>query len=151
MIIVSACLAGVNCRYDGKGNKDDRILKLVKDGKAMLVCPEQLGGLTTPREPAEIAVCDDKIKHVVDKRGQDYTKEFIKGAEETLNIAKMIDANIAILKARSPSCGFGEIYDGTFSGKITKGNGLTAEILSSSGIKVYSEENLPQDLFDNLK
>ncbi len=150
MIIVSACLAGVNCRYNGGNNKDDRVLEIVKEGRAMLVCPEQLGGLKTPREPAEIVDNGKDDKKVMTKLNQDVTKEFIKGAEETLNITKMLNCTIAILKSRSPSCGFGEIYDGSFSGKKKKGNGLTAEILSSNGIKVYTEENLPHDLLDKF-
>lgn len=150
MIIVSACLAGVNCRYNGGNNTDDRVLEIVKDGRAMLVCPEQLGGLTTPREPAEIVDNGKGDKKVMTKLNQDVTKEFIKGAEETLNITKMLNSTIAILKSRSPSCGFGEIYDGSFSGKKKKGNGFTAELLSLNGIKVYTEENLPNDLLDKF-
>lgn len=150
MIIVSACLAGVRCRYDGGNNSNDKILQLVKGGRAILVCPEQLGGLTTPRDAAEIIENDKTSRKVMTKSGQDVTKQFILGAEEALNIAKLSNCTIAILKARSPSCGYNEIYDGTFSGHKKKGNGVTAEIFLSNGIKVYTEENLPPDFFNNL-
>lgn len=150
MIIVSACLAGVHCRYDGGSNPNDKILQLVKAGRAILVCPEQLGGLTTPRDPAEIIENDKTSRKVMTKSGKDVTKQFILGAEEALNIAKLSNCTLAILKARSPSCGYNEIYDGTFSGHKKKGKGLTAEIFSSNNIKVYTEENLPPEFSENL-
>lgn len=140
MYIISACLAGVDCKYDGKNNKNDKILKLVKEGKAILVCPEQLGGLSTPRLPSEIVVKNGE-KKVISNNGIDVTESFIKGAEETLKIAKMMGAKKAILKAKSPSCGYRKIYDGTFSGTTTKGNGITAEILEKNNIKIYTEED----------
>jgi uncharacterized protein YbbK (DUF523 family) len=147
MIIVSACLAGVNCKYDGGNNYNEKIVKLVKQRKAIPVCPEQLGGFETPRLPAEILggsgedVLSGKAK-VVRKNGEDVSKAFIKGAYETLKIAKLIDCDKAILKSRSPSCGFGEIYDGSFSGKRIKGKGVTAALLESNGIKVKTEETI---------
>lgn len=141
MYIISACLAGVDCKYNGKNNKNDKILKLVEEGKAILVCPEQLGGLSTPRLPSEIVVKDGK-KKVLANDGTDVTENFLKGAEETLKIAKMMGINKAILKVRSPSCGYGEIYDGTFSGTTKHGNGVTAELLEKNGIKLYTEEDL---------
>ena len=151
MIVVSACLCGINCKYDGGNNLDERVLKLLKEGKAIPVCPEQLGGQETPRAPHEIVngngrdVLDGKAK-ILGPEGDDSTSEFLKGAYETLKIAKAVSANIAILKARSPSCGTSQIYDGTFSGTKRPGNGVTAELLLESGIKVFTEENL-----DNLK
>ncbi len=148
MILISACLAGVNCRYDGSNNLINKIQKLVSEGKAMLVCPEQLGGLTTPREPAEIIEDENGNVKVINKLGEDITDEFYKGAEETLKIAEMIGTRAAILKSRSPSCGYGEIYDGTFSGKKRKGNGLTAELLSERGIKIYTEEDNFNEILD---
>lgn len=144
MYLISACLAGVNCRYDGKDNFIKEVQRLVKEGKAMLVCPEQLGGMTTPREPAEIVKDKEGNIRVVNEKGEDVTTEFLKGAEETLKIAEMVGAKAAILKARSPSCGFGQIYDGSFSGKIKEGNGLTADLLNKKGIKIYSEDDLPK-------
>lgn len=146
MIIVSACLCGINTKYNGDNNLDERILKLLKEGKAVPVCPEQLGGLTTPRAAHEIFngtgadVLDGKCK-VKGIDGQDSTEEFIKGAYETLDIAKKCSATTAILKAKSPSCGYGKIYDGTFNGTKVNGNGVTGELLKRNGIKVYTEED----------
>jgi len=131
MKIVSACLVGINCRWDGKNKLNKKLLKLFKQGKLIPVCPEQLGGLTTPRMPAE-----QKGNKVIGKDGKDITKDFIKGAKETLKIAKQLGIKEAILKSKSPSCGFGEIYDGTFSGKTKKGNGVTADMLHKAGIKI---------------
>ena len=139
MIIVSACLAGIRCRYDGKDNLCPQVRKLVKDGKAIPLCPEQLGGLPTPRVPAEII--DEKV---MNKNGIDVTDNFRKGAQETLKVAKLIDCRIAILKSNSPSCGYGNIYDGSFSNKLTKGNGFTSSLLAQNGIKIFSESNLSE-------
>ncbi len=149
MIIVSACLCGVNCKYDGGNNLDERVLNLLKEGKAIPVCPEQLGGQKTPRAPHEIFkgngydVLQGKAR-ILGPEGDDVTSEFLKGAFETLKIAEAASASIAILKARSPSCGANQIYDGTFSGKKRSGNGVTAELLLSKGIKVFTEENLDE-------
>ncbi|MBU3161205.1 DUF523 domain-containing protein [Clostridium frigoris] len=147
MIIVSACLCGINCRYDGGNNLDERVLKLLEEGKAMPVCPEQLGGLETPREPCEILngngldVIDGKAT-IIGPVNNDKTAKFLRGAYETLKIAEVIGATCAVLKARSPSCGVSKIYDGTFSSTLRSGNGVTAELLISKGIKVFTEENL---------
>ncbi|WDV47337.1 DUF523 domain-containing protein [Clostridiaceae bacterium M8S5] len=140
MILVSACLVGLDCRYNCESVIIEDIAKLIKEGKAIPVCPEQLGGLTTPRNPSEIVVEDGTIT-VKDCKGNDVTKEFVKGAKETLKIAKLANVKNAILKQRSPSCGNGLIYDGTFSGNIIEGNGLTAKLLSENHISVYDEEN----------
>jgi uncharacterized protein YbbK (DUF523 family) len=139
MYIVSACLAGIPCRYDGDSNENKIVLELVRQGKAIPVCPEVLGGLSTPRVPCEIIEDKNGIKKVINKEGKECTKEFIEGAEKTLAIAKAVGANKAILKSKSPSCGLGFIYDGTFSGKLREGNGLTAELLSKHGIAVCTE------------
>ena len=153
MIIVSACLCGIDCKYNGGNNLDVRVLKLMQEGKAIPVCPEQLGGLQTPRAPSEIVngngcdVLTGKGK-IVDSTDDDVTTEFIKGAYETLKIAELMGANIAILKAKSPSCGVSQIYDGSFSGNIRTGNGVTAQLLLSKGIKVYTEENLDEVKFN---
>lgn len=147
MILVSACLCGVNCKYNGGNNLDERVLKLFREGKAIPICPEQLGGQSTPRAPHEIVggtgadVLAGAAKVLGPDGDDDVTGEFIKGAEETLMIAKECDAKIAILKARSPSCGYGTIYDGTFSGTRIKGNGVTAELLERNGLKIYTEED----------
>jgi len=146
MYLVSACLAGINCKYNGKSNCNEKIIQLVKDRKAILVCPEQLGGLTTPREACEI-IQDNKDKiGVINKSGKDVTANFTKGAEETLNIAMLYSVKKAILKAGSPSCGCGWIYDGSFTGNKIKGNGLTVQLLLKHGIKIYTEEALPEEL-----
>ena len=150
MIIVSACLCGINCKYNGGNNLDERVLKLLKEGKAIPVCPEQLGGQQTPRVPHEIVrgtgidVLQGKAKVLGegDDESDDVTSEFIKGAYETLKIAETVGASVAILKTRSPSCGVSEIYDGTFSGTKRLGNGVTAELLLSKGMQVFTEESL---------
>ncbi|MDF2944878.1 MAG: hypothetical protein K0S01_3736 [Herbinix sp.] len=139
MYIVSACLAGVNCKYSGRNNENKNVIELVRQGKAIPICPEQLGGLPTPRACCEIVMSEEGNKKVISKDGHDYTKEFMEGAEKTLEIAKIIGADKAILQPRSPSCGCGLIYDGTFSGNLVKGNGLTAERLLQNGIKVYMD------------
>ena len=111
MLIVSACLAGFPCRYDGKKAINTAVQQLVKEGKAIPVCPEQLGGLPTPRLPAEM-----KAGKVINSDGNDVTEAFEKGAAVVLEIAKQYGCTDALLKARSPSCGKGRIYDGSFSG-----------------------------------
>lgn len=135
MILVSACLAGCNCRYNGKNNNVDYIEELVKSNKALTVCPEVLGGLPTPRHPAEIQVLNEKT-YVVNKIGQDVTNEFLIGAQKTLEIAKDLMPSKIILKSKSPSCGFGLIYDGTFTGRLIEGKGLTAQLLHENGFKI---------------
>ncbi|MCF7886544.1 MAG: DUF523 domain-containing protein, partial [Candidatus Marinimicrobia bacterium] len=136
MKIVSACLAGIECAYDGKNRLNKKVRKLVKQGKAIPVCPEQLGGLPTPRIPSERA--KDKV---VNKNGVDITENFRKGAREALKIAQLVDCKCAILKSRSPSCGYGKIYDGTFSNTLINGNGVFADLLVEQGIKILTEQN----------
>ncbi len=145
MYVVSACLLGISTRYDGGCFCHEKLMKLAEEGKVIPVCPEQLGGCPTPRDPCEIAGGDggdvlDGRCAVISWTGADMTEKFIKGAYETLKIAKACGAKKAILKARSPSCGAGRIYDGTFSGKTIPGNGVAAELLIRNGIEVYSEE-----------
>jgi uncharacterized protein YbbK (DUF523 family) len=144
-IIVSACLTGVHCRYDQKHCLDKRMEKMMKNGEAIPVCPEQLGGLPTPRNPAEIVggtgedVLDGKAR-VIDCTGKDVTKAFMQGAYETLRIAQATGAKKAILKEASPSCGSCLIYDGTFQGKKKPGMGVTVALLRRNGIEVTSEK-----------
>lgn len=147
MILISACLCGINCKYNGKSNYHEKAYKLFKEGKAMLVCPEQLGGLPTPRHPAEIT--NGNAKDVLESRGsitnnkgEDVTVYFVKGAEETLKIAESLGSKKAILKSRSPSCGCGKIYSGKFQGELIEGNGVTAQLLMDNGIEVITEEDL---------
>jgi uncharacterized protein YbbK (DUF523 family) len=137
MIMVSACLAGYPCRYDGTAQTNSEVQKLVQEGKALPVCPEQLGGLTTPRAPAEI-----RNGRVISKSGQDVTEVFKNGAEIVCKLAERYGCTAAILKARSPSCGKGHIYDGTFSGTIVSGDGIATAALAAQGIDVRSEEDL---------
>lgn len=145
MIIVSACLVGTYCRWDGQNNLREEIQKLVAEGRAVPVCPEQLGGLPTPRPPAEIVggdgrdVLDGRAK-VINKFGEEVTKQFIKGAKRVLKIAKSLKAKRAILKAKSTSCGLGQIYDGKFSHKLKRGEGVTCAILRRAGIEVITDE-----------
>lgn len=147
MYLISACLCGENCKYSGGNNFDERAYKIFKEGKGVLVCPEQLGGLPTPRVPSEISggtgldVLEGKAR-VITKDGRDVTEEFIRGAEETLAIAKKYKCHTAIFKAKSPSCGINNIYDGSFSKKLIAGNGVTAEVLVKNGIKVFSEKEI---------
>ena len=136
-IIVSACLAGINCRYDGKSNLNLKIIKLINQGIAIPVYPEQLGGLPTPRIASEI-----KGDEVINKLGENVTEQFKKGAEETLNIAKTFNCKKAILVQKSPSCGCGLIYDGNFSGKLIQGDGITTRLLKQNNIKVITEKDL---------
>lgn len=142
MYLVSSCLAGINCRYDGKNNLNKKVADLVKAGKAIPVCPEVLGGLPIPRDPSEIIADEEGNKRVVTEKGKDLTAEFKLGAEKTLQIAKILEAKKAILQQRSPSCGSGKIYDGTFSGNLISGRGLTAELLIAEGIEVLTEADL---------
>jgi len=142
-ILVSACLLGINCKYDGTSNKNEKILKLAKDFILIPVCPEILGGLPIPREPAE-----QKGKRVITKSGEDATKYFERGAKEVLKICKILKIKKAILKQKSPSCGCGKIYDGTFSGKLIKGEGATTKLLKKNKIKVFTEENF-EKIFKN--
>jgi len=137
MIIVSACLAGVNCAYDGKHRACEKVMELVRKGEAIPVCAEQLGGLPTPRVPAEI----QKGK-VINQMGMDVTENFVRGAKEAVTITKLANCKKAILKAHSPSCGFGIIYDGTFSHTKVKGNGIFAEMLIQEEIEVMTEQDL---------
>lgn len=136
MYLISACLAGESCRMDGRSKPVPEILELVKAGKAVLVCPEVLGGLPTPRSPSE----RQPDGRVVNQLGQDVTAAFARGAERALEICRNTGCVCAILKARSPSCGKGEIYDGTFTGTRIPGNGVCAELLPEAGIQVLTEE-----------
>lgn len=147
MIIVSACLAGVNCKYSGGNNCNKNVAEMVAKGEALPVCPEQLGGCPTPRPAAEIDggtgfdVLEGRCR-VRRITGEDVTEEFIKGAKEVLKLAEITGSKTAILKSKSPSCGYGKIYDGTFTGKLVEGNGVTTELLLKSGIQVRTENEI---------
>lgn len=137
--IISSCLLGVNCRYDGGNNKlpDEKLAELREKYELIPVCPECYGGLTTPRVPSE-----RRDGGVYSKVGVDVTAEFAKGADAALYLAKLLGAELAILKENSPSCGSGTIYDGTFSGTLTEGDGVTAELLKKQGITVIGESKI---------
>jgi len=137
MILVSACLAGFPCRWDGSAVPDSRVMELVKSGQALPVCPEQLGGLPTPRPPAER--CGNRV---LTRDGFDVTEQFKRGAAIVLAIAREYDCSKAILKSCSPSCGKARIHDGSFTGKLTQGNGITAGLLMKDGIEVITEEEI---------
>ena len=137
MFIVSACLAGYRCRYDGEIKSDPEIVALVKSGQAVPVCPEMAGGLPCPRVPSERTADGERV---LATDGKDVTDAFFAGAEETLCIARLYGCDHAILKARSPSCGLGMIYDGTFTGTLRTGNGVTTDLLLKSGITVEAKD-----------
>jgi len=139
MIIVSACLAGINCKYDGGNNLDQTVVDLVMSGQAVAICPEVMGGLPTPRVGAEGILDLEGKPKVVTKDGRDVTAEFYEGAEKALQIAQIIGAEAAILQPRSPSCGFGKVYDGTFTRTLVDGMGMTAQMLSEKGIPIFGD------------
>ena len=136
-ILISGCLLGLKCRYDAKEKKLPEIEKLIESYNLIPVRPEQLGGLPTPRIPAE------RVKdRIITQVGVDATKEYQIGAEEALKIAKLYNCKKAILKEKSPSCGCGKIYDGTFSRNLIVGNGVTADLLLKNGIEVFGESEI---------
>lgn len=139
ILLVSACLLGICCRYNGEGELDTRIAELMKTHQLIPVCPEILGGLPTPRVPAERLG-----NRVITKENQDVTEAYARGAAETLKLAKLYGCTRAILKERSPSCGSGRIYDGTFSGKQINGYGVAAELLEKNGIRTAGESNFAE-------
>ncbi len=130
MAIVSACLAGVHCRFDCASKERADIVEMVRRGEAIPVCPEQMGGLTTPRPPAEHQT-DGKVRSNL---GEDVTDAYEFGAQEAVKMALLVGAKTAYLKSKSPMCGVGEIYDGSFSGKLIKGDGTFAKLLRKLGI-----------------
>lgn len=132
-ILVSACLLGINCKYSGGNNYSEEVMEFLKDYEIIPVCPEQLGGLPTPRPASEIV--GDKVINI---EGNDVTANYIKGAEEALKIAKMLGVKKALLKAKSPSCGNGKIYDGTFTNTLIEGDGITTKLLKENDIKVIT-------------
>ena len=136
-IIVSNCLLGCDCRYKGDNCKNDKIIDLALSHILIPICPEQMGGLPTPRNPSEIVG-----NRLISNKGDDVTEEYMRGANIALNIALLNHVDFAIMKTKSPSCGKGKIYDGTFSGGMIDGNGVTVDLFLKNGIEVYSEEEL---------
>jgi len=147
MIVISACLIGVNCTYHGGSNLTESLLHDLESGKLIPICPEQLGGLTTPRDRARLVGGDGwafwKGKaDVVTVSGKEVSGQYRRGGLEALKIAKMFSANRAILKANSPSCGCGGIYNESVSAVIP-GDGTTTALFKANGIEVFSEDNCP--------
>lgn len=136
-ILISACLLGLRCRYDGQSKPVPQIGALAERYHLIPVCPEQLGGLPTPRTPAERAG-----NRVMTRDSRDVTEAYRNGAEQVLQLARLLGCRAAVLKERSPSCGSGTIYDGTFSGSFRAGDGVTAELLRENGIRVYGESEI---------
>ena len=136
-ILVSACLIGCRCRYDAKLKTCEKVLALAKDNTLIPVCPEQMGGLPTPRHPAERIGSE-----IVRDDGIDVTAEYTLGAETAVKIAQLCGPDYCILKAGSPACGCGSIHDGNFSGKMIPGDGIAAEYLKKNGFKVITDEDL---------
>nr|AUF71783.1 DUF523 domain-containing protein [uncultured bacterium] len=152
MILLSACLAGKRCRYDGGGfDRYPELARMVEEGRAVPVCPEELGGLPTPRPPAEIQGGDGRDVLAGNARitrvdGKDVTEAFLAGARKTLSIAQTCGATAAVLKGRSPSCGAKQIYAGAFDGALKPGQGVTAALLESAGLTLYDEDDFPPSL-----
>ena len=136
-IMVSACLAGENCKYNGGNNQNEKVLQLMAENEVILVCPEQLGGLPTPRVPSEI-----KDGVVTSRDGRIVDAQFRAGAEKCLEIAMLEKPELIILQSRSPSCGIKQRYDGTFTGTLTEGPGVTAQLLLENGFRCVDVEDL---------
>ncbi|UHA74390.1 DUF523 domain-containing protein [Paenibacillus sp. 481] len=144
MIMVSSCLAGIPCRYNGTHRLSEQVARLVEEGAAVVVCPELLGGLETPREPAEIVGGSGAdvlagTAYIKTRTGEDVTDMYVAGAYRTLERARQVQADTVVLKEHSPSCGSAFIYDGTFSGTTLLGEGVTAVLLRQAGFHVQSE------------
>ncbi|PKM38945.1 MAG: DUF523 domain-containing protein [Firmicutes bacterium HGW-Firmicutes-8] len=155
MILISSCLLGICTKYDGASNDCPLLMEYRQLGLFIPICPEQLGGLPTPRSPAEIVNGSGELvlaglARVRDREGHDYTSQFLKGACEVIKIAGSFPIRAAVLKERSPSCGSSQIYDGSFSGIALDGQGVTTALLRKRGIPVYSEENLNRALLEEL-
>ncbi len=133
-VLVSACLLGVNCKYNGNNNYRAELKAKLQDKEIILACPEVMGGLSIPRKPAEIV--HDKVVTI---EGDDVTTKFCQGAKETLDLCQKLGIKKAILKANSPSCGVGQVYDGSFTGKLVDKDGITAKLLIENGIEVMSD------------
>lgn len=136
-LLVSACLLGVNCKYSGGHNFCPAVAALAERHTLIPVCPEQLGGLPTPRTPAERVG-----ERVMTENGRDVTEQYRRGAEEAVKLAKLLGAEGAVLKFRSPSCGCGTIYDGTFTHTRIPGNGVATQAILDMGLPVWTEENI---------
>jgi len=139
VVVVSACLLGLNTRYDGGNSLNRKLVQILKPFIVVPVCPEQLGGLGTPRPRSEIL-----NGRVINEFGEDVTEYFKRGAFETLKVVRRVSPDLIILKSRSPSCGKYHIYDGSFTGKLVRGRGFTCSLLMEEGYVVYNEEEFLQ-------
>ena len=151
MIIVSGCLLGIPCKYDGGTNLSKQVKEFLTDRSYVMICPETMAGLSAPRPPAEIV--GDKV---LNREGKDVTEEFHRGAQKAWDLAlekakeKGEEITLAVLKARSPSCGSNRIYDGTFAGVVTDGDGVFAALLKEKGIRVITEEEIEAYMKEEL-
>lgn len=136
-ILVSACLLGEDCKYNGKNNKDEDLISFLKNHQVFPVCPEVMGGLPTPRFPSEI-----KDGKVINIKGESVHQEFTRGAELALEIAQAKQVDLAILQPRSPSCGVKQVYDGTFSGQLVAGSGIFASLLKEEGFRAIGPDEI---------
>lgn len=136
-ILVSACLLGIDSKYNGDNNKNEKVLDLLNKYEVVPFCPEIMGGLSTPREPCEILG-----NKVITISGKDVTKNFIKGAKESLKLIKLYKIKKVVVKSKSPSCGYKKIYDGSFSNTLIEGNGITTDLLLKNNIEVLTEEDI---------
>ncbi len=136
-LLISACLLGISCRYDGKSKPHPDVLLLKEKYNLIPICPEIFGGLETPRIPSE-----QIGEKVVMESGRDVTENYIRGRDESYKLAELFGAKKALLKERSPSCGKGKIYDGTFTGTLVDGNGVTADFFMKKGIEVFGESEI---------
>ena len=139
-ILVSACLLGQSCRYDGKSKPCERVIALKDTYNLIPICPEVMGGLPTPRTPSEI--CGELV---LMKDGRNVTENYNRGAQKALEIARENACTVAILKEKSPSCGSGLIHNGLFDGDLIEGDGITAKLLKSQGILVLGESKITED------
>jgi uncharacterized protein YbbK (DUF523 family) len=135
MKLISSCLVGFNCRYDCKSKSNNEMIELINSGQGISVCPEQLGGLPTPRPPSEI-----KDQKVLTNSGEDVTEEFHRGAEEAMKLLELYQIDEAYLKSNSPMCGYKKIHDGNFQGNLIDGNGIFTQYLIKKNIKINSKD-----------
>ena len=141
-IAVSACLVGKNTKYDGTNNYNKAVMEYLKDKEYILICPEVTGGLPTPRVPSERV--NDKV---INKENIDVTQNFIMGASKTLEELKKQNIELVIVKSKSPSCGYKQIYDGSFTGTIIEGNGVFTELAVKNGLKILTEKDIENKKF----
>jgi len=146
-IVVSACLLGFKCRWDGESRPCEKLIDLYKKGEILPICPEELGGLSTPRIPSEVKCGDGSgvvkgVNFVFDKNGKDVTKNFLIGAEKAVELAKKFGATGFLGKSKSPSCGSGCTYDGTFTGKLIKGDGVAVAFFKKNKFNILTENDI---------